>query len=385
MPPHGERYDVIILGTGITGLSTVYHLRQAGVQSIAIASANERTARISSSTPGLIFGTPMDNITRTSHRHGIGVAKDLWHFSATAFECLMSYCASHSIGHSMGRRLRLITSLPETSEAKLAIKQINDCGIQVAMKSPPLGSTSKVLAAQDEGEFGAVVALPELLANLEAHSSNTPQLPKIKELVSDGRGPVTLIAEDNRHYTCEIVVLACHTDISRLLPELSPAIVTTGDQWCQIEFTRAVPAEFRNLIFTWNHGNVWGGFNTPKSARIGGAKYLRPLEGMEAKVASVIPKINAHLLDQLTANFSFIEAPQITESIAGLDIRPCDELPIVGPMYGNGRMLVACGYMGTGLSWGFLAGKCLADLIASGHAKDLARSLWPERLRSLES
>jgi glycine/D-amino acid oxidase-like deaminating enzyme len=54
-------------------------------------------------------------------------------------------------------------------------------------------------------------------------------------------------------------------------------------------------------------------------------------------------------------------------------------------MYGNGRMLVACGYMGTGLSWGFLAGKCLADLIASGHAKDLARSLWPERLRSLES
>jgi glycine/D-amino acid oxidase-like deaminating enzyme len=72
------------------------------------------------------------------------------------------------------------------------------------------------------------------------------------------------------------------------------------------------------------------------------------------------------------------------QSTAGLDCRPCDELPIIGPMFGESRILVGTGYMGLGLSWGFLAGKCLANLVAKGKSPMLPSRLTPARLRSLE-
>ncbi|MBM4251231.1 MAG: FAD-binding oxidoreductase [Deltaproteobacteria bacterium] len=383
MPPLGDRYDIIILGSGITGLSTVYHLRKAGVQSIALASATDRAQIATSSTPGLLFGTPLDNFTRPSHRHGTDVARDIWQFSSSAFEGVISYCDAHKIPHAKGQRQRFITSDHEVSEAIIATQQLQNIGRPVQMRTPPIECSSTVRAVQDEGLLGAVVEVPDLLAALESHPY-AAMLPKIDRIAADGRGPIALFTADGRQFTCEIVVLACHLDISRLLPELSEAIVTTAQQWCQIDFDHAVPPAFHNLIFSWNHGNVWGGFNTPQSARIGGASYLRPNGGMEAEVASVDPQISDHLMEQLTRNFAFLKSPRIMKTTAGLDIRPCDELPIIGPMFGNGRVLVACGYMGHGLSWGFHAGKCLAELMVTGRAMDLPRSFWPERLRSLE-
>jgi glycine/D-amino acid oxidase-like deaminating enzyme len=53
-------------------------------------------------------------------------------------------------------------------------------------------------------------------------------------------------------------------------------------------------------------------------------------------------------------------------------------------MFGEGRILVATGFMGQGLTQGFFAGRCLAELVAHGAAAALPRRLWPERLRSLE-
>ena len=47
------------------------------------------------------------------------------------------------------------------------------------------------------------------------------------------------------------------------------------------------------------------------------------------------------------------------------------------------RIFLATGYMGSGLTMGYLAGQCMAELILTGACPKLPRRLWPERLRSL--
>lgn len=385
MPPHGDRYDVIVLGTGITGLSTVYHLKQLGVQSIAIAGPDTSFAPTSYLTPGIIFGSPLDNFTRTSHRHGLSHAADLWRYSAFAYDALLLHCSQQGIQHSKGPRLRLITSQTEAHEASLAVQQLQDSGIEAVLRQRPEHCSGAVYSAQSDGTLGGVIDTQGLLNHLTSILTAVPRLPAVKELVTDADGVVETVCYGGQRCRSELVVVAGHLDIPRLIPGLAPAIVATADQWCQVQFSNDIPDDLRNLVFTLSHGHIWGAFHGTYAVHIGGAKYLRPLGGMEATEAPVITKINTHLLDQLEANFVGLDNPKIIETKAALDIRPCDELPIIGPMFGDGRVLVACGFMGTGLSWGFFAGKCLADLIISGHAPDLPRSLWPERLRSMES
>ena len=95
-------------------------------------------------------------------------------------------------------------------------------------------------------------------------------------------------------------------------------------------------------------------------------------------------KISSYLSQRFTDYLPKLrDRLQLVTTTALIGVRPCDELPIIGPMYGNDRLLFACGYLGNGLSWGFQAGKCLAELITEGQSATLPRQLWPERLRSM--
>ena len=110
---------------------------------------------------------------------------------------------------------------------------------------------------------------------------------------------------------------------------------------------------------------------------------MRPLAGVDEKS----PKFRKDIQDYLGKRMSSIDNAHSwttwKEGYCVQEIVPCDELPLMGPMFGDSRILLAAGYMGTGLTLGFQAGKCLAQLISSGSAPSLPRRLWPERLRSL--
>jgi glycine/D-amino acid oxidase-like deaminating enzyme len=59
-----------------------------------------------------------------------------------------------------------------------------------------------------------------------------------------------------------------------------------------------------------------------------------------------------------------------------------DHLPLIGPVPGQDRLYIAGGYSGHGLAFAFLAGRMIADLVATG-ATDYPRALFPQRLLQL--
>jgi glycine/D-amino acid oxidase-like deaminating enzyme len=387
-----QHFDVVVIGSGVTGLAARMHLETIGAGSVAL-SHSTNLASTSRLAAGFLSGGQTDNFTRVSHAHGADFAAALWRFGDTAFDATLTFCKEHGVRVASGRRVRLITSEAELVEAERAVRELETHGLDAALHDAPSGHplagelSPRVLGVQDDGPRGAVIDTPALLETL-LRAGSSPSLAPVAAIEDKG-SRLSLRLTDGSHVSCEVAVVATHLAIGSLIPELKPALVSFADQWNPVCLATGADAHAWSkpgIVYSANHTYEWGAVTGKSSFVLGGGRYLRPWAGIEAERAEVDEAITKHLLGQFRKTFAFgatVESAGPAQAL--LDCRPCDELPVIGPMYGNGRLLLATGYMGQGLTTGLLAGKCLAELIANGKAPELPRRLWPERLRSLET
>jgi glycine/D-amino acid oxidase-like deaminating enzyme len=381
-----KAYHVVVIGGGITGLSTALHLKKKGITRIAVSQANTlgTPTRIAS---GFCSGGQLDNFTRLSHVHGMDLARQLWSFGNDAFDSLVTFAKEHQVPVMSSRRYRFLASNPELTEAKKAVSELESNALQGSILPPPHANlSSRILSIQDDGPRGGYID-PESLFQAITHStSSIPRLPPV-ETLERKNGSISLKLEDGHLVLTDVVVVAAHLHTGALIPELGSSLVPFADQWTDFGLSKGTLPELCSpgLAFTTNHTYEWGVVTDKNRIRFGGARYLRPLAGLETTHCNVDPQITAHLKMQLANTFKSIDPDSLVAraTYSFLDIRPCDELPMIGPMFGEPRILVGTGFSGQGIQTGFHAGSMLASLIAQGEAPGLPRALWPERLRSL--
>jgi glycine/D-amino acid oxidase-like deaminating enzyme len=379
-------FDIAIIGGGITGLSAAFHLQKLGFTRLCLFSRNPDHSTTAQSA-GFISGGMADNFTRLSHPRGIAAAKQIWNFCDLAYDALMEYLQNSGIPQYQGERLRWMISEAEVAEAHKALQQLQAEGLSGAWDAPnptlPGLSSSRWLGTQKEGSRAATVSVPHLLQQLRAEG----RLTTFGEAQSfQSTGGAMEVTHAGGKVRAEFVICAQHLSIGDLLPNLAEALVPYADQWSEYrlrDLNQTLPWK-PGTVFSWQHSHIWGVITGPHTLRIGGGRYLRKMAGIEAKVASYEQKIMRHLAEAWNGLWPDLSVETTGIGFGTRDCRPCDELPLIGPMFGEGRVLVGTGYMGQGLSLGFMAGRCLAELIA-GHTTVLPRILWPERLRSLPS
>jgi glycine/D-amino acid oxidase-like deaminating enzyme len=381
-----KAYHVVVIGGGITGLSTALHLKRGGISHVAIAQG-ETLGSPSRLASGFCSGGQLDNFTRISHLHGMTLANDLWTFGNNAFDSLAMYAQEHDVSYQAGRRLRLLASSSEFAESQKATEELSSLGFQSAVLLPrPIGLHERISGVQDDGPRGAFVDPEQLFHSLSTVTSNIPRIPAVNKIVGSQEA-VSLILADGTITRAEVVVVAAHLHTGLLVPELGPALVPFTDQWTKFTFENQPMPEWCSpgTAFTTNHTHEWGVIVSETTIHFGGGRYLRPLAGVESSRVTVDPKITKHLKELLSQTFACIRRNELSaiSSFGMVDIQPCDQLPVVGPMFGEPRLLIATGFGGQGLQTGFYAGAQVAELIAKGSAPNLPRSLWPERLRSL--
>jgi glycine/D-amino acid oxidase-like deaminating enzyme len=381
-----KAYHVVVIGGGITGLSTALHLKHLGVSHIALAQKGTlgSPSRLAS---GFCSGGHLDNFNRLSHLHGMKLANDLWTFGDNAFDFLKRYSKDHKVAFKEGHRLRLLSSKSELNEAREATVQLTTIGLEGTLIQQRLdGLHERILAIQDDGLRGGFWASDELLSSLNTVTTNIHRIHAVKEIIRTPDG-IRLTLTDGSVIQTEVAVIAAHINTGQLVPELAPALVPFVDQWSEFYFEKKTLPSWcvPGTTFSANHTHEWGVIISNRSLRYGGGRYLRPMAGVECAYAHVEPNIIKHLKEQLTRTFSSItpESISVTSTYGMVDLKPCDELPIVGPMYGEPRLLIATGFGGQGPHMGLYAGAQIAKLIAEGVAPDLPRALWPERLRVL--
>ncbi len=382
------KYDVILIGAGVTGLASALHLRRHGIDNILLLDENPRLGA-SAGCAGYLAGGLVDNFTRITNAHGGQAAAALWRLGDQAFDAAIAFCESNGVQVHRGRRLRLVTSEPELKEARLAVEQMHQHGIagellnEVAKKFPYFHQ--RVLAVQDDGDRAAFVDVAAYLDALRQQCQITSLAERAIELETNGDS--ALVKTNNGMYQAQMVVLGNHLAIGDLLPTMRAALVSYADQWSYYDCggEKVVARGLSGHFLTANHTHEWGVMAPDGKMHWGGGRYLRKFAGIEAKTASHEFTIEQHLQQQLikTLNLSSASSVTVNVGVATLDCRPCDELPLIGPMFGENRILLATGYMGQGLTLGFLAGKYMADLVATGSAKGLPELVLPRRLRSL--
>jgi glycine/D-amino acid oxidase-like deaminating enzyme len=327
-----------------------------------------------------------DNFTRLSHRHGLNTAKEIWNFCDLAYDSLLEYLQKARIPHQSGERLRWMISEAEVSEAHTALQQLKAAGFAGSWEAPSpsasgLLSSRGLLGIQKEGPRSATLSVTDLLQKLRADAP-VRNFGEAQSFQSAGSG--IEIRHPTGKVRAEFLICAQHLSIADLLPNLAETLIPFADQWSDYQLRdqdQALPWK-PGMVFSWQHSHIWGVITGANTLRIGGGRYLRAMAGIEAKAASYEPKILNHLGESWNGLWPELPIEPTAIGFGTRDCRPCDELPLIGPMFGDGRVLVGTGYMGQGLSLGFMAGRCLAELIADKPSK-LPRLLWPERLRSL--
>lgn len=394
---------VIIAGAGITGLSAALHLASSGCEEIIIvAPPDECESKIA---PGLIFGGHRDNFTRLVVAHQQDFAMELWRFGDRAYDALIGWAKKRGIPVTSKQRLRLIASKEELAEARLAVDGLTASGFHPLLlvrneENSPIPWAEcgpEIIAIQSDGPKGAWIDCDRLFLTLCDSISKQPAVRFVEGKITRVRGygmadlVVETTAKDLGKLPAAAVIVASHLQSGQIIPELKSALVSVADQWIQCHQndnnTGGNPAwNPPGTVWTVNHGHDWGVISDSARMILGGGRILREFAGFEATQATVEKKITRFIVEKHEQRLPRLAIKnESIRALAGLDCFPCDELPIVGPMFGEGRILIATGFYGMGIHAAFYAGFCLAKLLMTGECSELPRRLWPERLRSLPS
>lgn len=379
-----KKYPVIVVGSGVTGLSTAMHLTQLGIRDGLIVGEDGGVSEIAA---GSLQGSQADNFTRFITAHGADFAAEFWGFGERAFDAVERFLKKNRVKFARGRRLRFVVSPEELVEVEEAVAALQAAGFAASLRKPQADDalTARVLAVQDDGDRSAYVDVKAFLRSLERNHTWSKKIARVEKIKSHPSG-VSVFLNDGSEAHSETVVLANHVHIGAHVPSLREAFISIADQYL-ILACEVFPKSLSTPGFSLScfHGYEWGVTLGPKKLAWGGGRFLRPLAGIGAEKATVDDKVTKYLLGSIEKTFAGVKLRDLSVKAAhaGLDCRPCDELPIIGPMFGDDRILMAGGYSGTGLPLGFYAGKCLADLLHTGRSEVLPHRLWPQRLRSL--
>ncbi|MCX6123772.1 MAG: FAD-binding oxidoreductase [Proteobacteria bacterium] len=376
-----QQFDIVVIGRGVTALSTVWHLNQLGISNIALVGPPRQASDALSDACIQINEGLFDNISRITHQYGQGLAHSMLQLGAYGFDQLERMSFKFKIPWKSGVINRFAESEHESLEMMAAIRTLKVLGFSASLGASNTGKYSPLKFMQIDGLKSASTNVSAILAALEASlKSETVQ----EEASSLSATPESIIiSTSTSDLECRMVVVAAHLNTGLLVPNLKQSLISYADQrisfFCQ-ESEPKIPIGNLSMI---NHGqySMCKGIND--RFYITGGRFLRVNAGIEATTGEVMPEITTHLLSKATSWFGFRDFKAV-ESYGFLECRPCDELPIIGPMYGDSRVLIGVGFFGSGIAIGFAAGRILSEFIVTGKSNLFnIPSLTPNRLRSL--
>jgi glycine/D-amino acid oxidase-like deaminating enzyme len=366
--------DVIIVGSGYAALSSALHLKERGVENIELILDDQLNyGEKSQPSTGILSGY-FDQITRIEHAFGTQSTSDMFQFSEKAYNLLKSFCDENNVSYTEGKVKRTAVSEAEKSElaeAKILHKNLGHSPKSISWNQIDIHYTGEKTLSLDGEKLTNI--LKNKIQSLSVLNTS------VKELQENG-SEISVTLKSGETIKSEFIILANHSNIGRLLPFYDSVLIPYSDQWsvvmCDQEFLEP------NELALLNFSNIWLKSLTKHQYVFGGARYVRPNAGIGDTQLQTNARAHTVALNEIAATFG-AKMGQTIETIAFTGIRACDERPIIGPHFGNGRILLAAGFMSNAIPMGFLAGKCLAEIISTGKSSTLPMVFSTARLRTL--
>ena len=386
--------DVLVVGGGIAGVSTALHLARAGV-GVAVLEQGTVASRASGRNDGQLLLGLGEHYHRIHGQFGETRARLLWDFLRDNHEALRQALAENDVDCELDQSggLRLAETPHEWTELQEAAALLSSEHKPHALV--PAGELARWLPA-GTGFHGAlhlpgeaIVQPVHMVRGLAAAAAAAGAL--IVEgarvlRIAGGAGSFEVDLHDGRSVRSAIVVhctsaLARELDTTGLLARTVFAF--RGQVLATDPLPAAVAVQFPAYAMSSNFCYEYFRMSRGRFV-IGGKRWSVPGEELGILDDSTHhPQVTQNLLAYVHEHFPVLRGTAFPHVWTGIMAGTPDGLPIVGALPGRSGEFALLAFNGYGLSFAFLAGRCLAEMIVDGQSRHPSIALFaPRRFQS---
>lgn len=361
--------DVLVLGAGITGLTTAFRLAKAGVR-VAVLDPHPIARGATGHSSAHLTAMPDRSISALVSSHGEAVTEGVLRAGQEAIELIAD--TADELG-----RPELVERVPgfavsENAEGARALREDAEIarrfGLEAAyVRDVPLPyPVNGGLRLEEQGQLEPALYLEALAEAVERLGGRIFVGTRAEEVVD---GEPCRVSAPPFTVTATHVVEATHTP-----PNLDLAVQTRLGPYTTYVLALRTDAEFPNALF-WDDAEPYHYLRRAgELVLVGGADHKTGQEGdPESRFEALFDWSRARL------------SPRSVEGRWTHEVfEPADGLPYIGRDPGRGHVYMAAGYAGNGLTFGTVAGVIISDLL-QGRASAWADLFSPSRVKPLAS
>ena len=388
--PLPDGADVAVIGGGIAGVSVALHLAQAGVD-VALLERSTVASRASGRNDGQLLLGLGEHYHRIHGQFGRERARLLWDFLAANHEAMLAALRTHHVPCALQTRggLRLAETEHEWGELQEAATLLAAEG--KAHELVPGDAVSRWLPAA-VGFHGAlhlpgeaIVQPAQMVRGLATAAigagATIVEGAEVARIDGDA-GDFTLRLADGRTLRASAVV-HCTSTLARELDPTGLLERVVFPFRGQILASAPLPAATLALFppHAMSSNFCYEYFRVAQDRFVIGGKRWS-VKGEELGILDDDghnPEVSRNLLAYVHEHFPSLREVPFPRVWTGIMAGTPDGLPLLGAIPGRPGTFVLAAFNGYGLSFAFLAGRCLAEMLVDGQAKQPATSLFAPR------
>lgn len=376
--------EILIIGSGISGVSSAYWLHEQGFRDIYLVDHNSEDAATFRNCGHILHGT-VESMQALVALHGNELARKIWDFSVQicdqvreTVERLDLDCEYKQDGY-----LCLAINQAEDEELKKSVKLLNSMNFdseyldatlisQLGFKEVFGGRYEKGSAQAHPGKFRNGLLKKCLENGLKYHSNQ-----KVSGLHESG-GRIEVITENGRHYYDAVVIAAnayspLFSDFfaSRKLvePFRGQIIVSEPlDESIPVTYPHSFDHGYEYALRTMDNRLMIGGWRNHSETREVGSYDLTPNQKIETGLKNFVSK-----------HYNFQKPIKWEYSWAGIMASSSTGFPLIGPTEVP-NIFSCAGFTGHGFSWAHGSAKLLADIVAGNSIPEVAEHFRPAKI-----
>lgn len=377
-----ERTDVLVVGGGIAGASTLHHLTAMGIEA-TLVDRGEVGKGATEAAVGVLSPPLRQPFHETVRDRGIDEARAIWEFALRSIASLGEALREMGAEKEAGLDLRgghVLAESHSQHQVRLSFEALEKAGFGVRWIGPDaLREMSKGRGfvggyfLEGGGALNAGATARILARGAAAAGARVLEGVKVDEVVRKDGG---LVARTHRgEIRTSMVIYATHVDSRRFSELLGDEIVPIRGQGLAAEVAGLPPV--RGSYATHWKLNVWR--RAPDGLlNLGGWRH----DAWDRSYWKVRPELDDRLQKDLEGWFRSA-FPEVTLKVvrrwSGIFGWTSDYLPLVGPLPGTPDEMVIAGFSGGGLPFAFEAGRILAAAVAGQDPVPGAAILNPRR------